>query len=121
MYKKSFLLVFMTFTGILASCATGKSNTPSDGTVTNVSTSVPRPLMPNVICLNLQEAQDLIQDQGVFFSRSEDASGLGRNQFVDSHWVVIEQNLKPGDPFSEGDAVLGVLKADEAKSKGLCK
>ena len=121
MCKKPFLLVFVTFTGILASCATGKFNTPSDETATMVSTSVPRPLMPNVICLNLQEAQDLIQDQGVFFSRSKDASGLGRNQFVDSHWVVIEQNIKAGEPFSEGDAVLGVLKADEAKSEGLCK
>ena len=85
------------------------------------STSVPRPLMPNVICLTLQKAQDLIQDQGVFLSRSEDATGQNRNQLVDSNWIVIEQNLKPGEQFSEGDAVLQVLKEVEAKDRGLCQ
>ena len=84
------------------------------------STSVPRPEMPNVVCMTLQDAQDLIQDQGVFFSKSEDASGQDRKQLVDSNWVVIEQNLPPGTRFSEGDAVLKVLKIDEAIAKGLC-
>jgi hypothetical protein len=65
-------------------------------------------------------AQDLIQDQGVFYSRSEDASGLGRNQIVDSNWIVIEQNLKPGEPFTEGDALLSVIKVEEAENQGLC-
>ena len=121
MFKKLFLLVFMIFTGILASCSTGNSIGPSSESIAIVATSVPRPLMPDVVCLNLQNAQDLIQDQGVFYSRSEDASGLGRNQIVDSNWVVIEQNLEPGEPFTEGDAVLSVLKADEATSQGLCE
>ena len=77
--------------------------------------------MPNVICLTLQMAQNLIQDQGVFLSYSQDATGQNRNQLVDSNWIVIEQNLRPGEQFSEGDAVLQVLKTDEAKDRGLCQ
>jgi hypothetical protein len=77
--------------------------------------------MPDVVCMNLQLAQDLIQDQGVFYSRSEDATGEGRNQIVDANWIVIEQNIMPGERFDEGDVVLKVLKEDEAASRGLCQ
>lgn len=86
----------------------------------DVSTSVPRPVMPNVVCTGLQDAQDLIQDQGVFFSRSEDASGQDRRQIVDANWTVIEQNVPPGERFDEGDVVLKVLKIDEVAARGLC-
>lgn len=67
-------------------------------------------LMPNAIGMNLQDAQDLIQEQGVFLSLSEDATGQGRNQLLDRNWVVIGQNIEPGQPFGEGDAVLSVVK-----------
>ena len=77
--------------------------------------------MPNVICLTLQDAQDLIQDQGVFYSRSQDATGQDRNQLADSNWIVIDQNIRPGEQFSEGDAILQVLKQDEAKDRELCQ
>jgi hypothetical protein len=120
MHSKLFAIVTLAISAILASCSTGNSTTPTTESIEMVPTSVPRPIMPDVVCLNLQEAQDLIQDQGVFYSRSKDASGLGRNQIVDSNWVVIEQNLKPGEPFSEGDALLGVIKAEEAEVQGLC-
>ena len=107
--------------GAVAACGSDGTDSKNDERASGVSTSVPRPIMPNVICLTLQKAQDLIQDQGVFFSRSEDATGQNRNQLVDSNWIVIEQNLKPGEQFSEGDAVLQVLKEVEAKDRGLCQ
>ena len=107
--------------GAVAACGSDSTDSKNDERASGVSTSVPRPIMPNVICLTLQKAQDLIQDQGVFFSRSEDATGQNRNQLVDSNWIVIEQNLKPGEQFSEGDAVLQVLKEVEAKDRGLCQ
>ena len=47
--------------------------------------------MPDVICMNLQDAQDEIQDHGVFLSGSVDATGQGRNQIIDSNWVVVDQ------------------------------
>jgi len=77
--------------------------------------------MPEVLCLTLQDAQDLIQDQGVYYSRSEDASGENRNQVYDANWIVIEQNILPGQPIDEGDVVLKVLKRDEVVSRGLCQ
>jgi PASTA domain len=67
-------------------------------------------LMPNVVGMNLQDAQDLIQEHGVFLSLSEDASGRDRSQLIDSNWVVVGQNIEPGQPFGEGEAVLSVVK-----------
>ena len=95
-------------------CATEAARENSGALEPEPSTSVPRPEMPDVVCMSLQDAQDLIQDQGVYFSRSEDASGQDRAQLVDSNWVVVEQTPPPGTRFSEVDAVLSVLKADEA-------
>lgn len=72
--------------------------------------------MPNVLCMNLQAAQDKIQEAGVFFSRSEDATGQGRMQVLDRNWIVVAQTPDPGTPISEGDAVLSVVKNDEPNS-----
>ncbi|QKT14001.1 hypothetical protein HUN07_07540 [Rhodococcus sp. W8901] len=70
-------------------------------------------LMPNVKCMNLQKAQDTIQEAGVFYSRSEDATGKGRMQISDRNWVVVEQRPAAGTPIAEGDAVLAVVKYGE--------
>lgn len=70
-------------------------------------------VMPAVVCMNLQAAQDLIQQQGVFFSRSHDATGQGRRQVLDRNWIVVEQSPSPGTPISEGDADLGAVKIGE--------
>ena len=69
--------------------------------------------MPNVVCMNLQAAQDLIQTTGVFYSRSHDATGQGRVQILDSNWIVVDQTPQPGTPFGEGDADLGAVKIGE--------
>ncbi|WP_327147255.1 hypothetical protein [Nocardia sp. NBC_01329] len=69
--------------------------------------------MPAVVCMNLQAAQDLIQTTGVFLSRSEDATGRGRNQVVDRNWVVVAQTPEAGSPIGEGEAVLSVVKVGE--------
>ena len=70
-------------------------------------------LMPNVLCMNLQEAQDEIQDHGVFFSGSEDATGEGRMQVNDSNWQVVAQIPDPGTQIGEGEATLWVVKFGE--------
>lgn len=77
-------------------------------------------LMPNVMCMNLQAAQDLIQDHGVFFSRSMDASGRNRSQLIDRNWIVIKQSPAPGKKIGEGDAMLTVVKIGESTG-GRCK
>lgn len=70
-------------------------------------------VMPNVVCMSLQEAQDRIQDAGVFYSRSKDGTGQGRSQFLDSNWVVTAQTPAAGAPVGEGEAVLTAVKYGE--------
>lgn len=69
--------------------------------------------MPDVVGMNLQGAQDKIQSLGVFFSRSEDASGAGRAQVLDRNWIVVGQTPEPGVLIGEGDALLRVKKIGE--------
>jgi hypothetical protein len=69
--------------------------------------------MPDVVCMNLQKAQNEIQDHGVFLSKSVDATGKGRRQLVDSNWIVVSQKPAAGEKIGEGDAVLSVVKTDE--------
>ena len=76
-------------------------------------------LMPNVLCMNLQEAQDEIQDHGVFISRSQDASGQDRFQMNDSNWIVIDQSPSVGTRIGEGDAMLSVVNIGESTG-GVC-
>ncbi|MCE2817209.1 MAG: PASTA domain-containing protein [Ilumatobacteraceae bacterium] len=76
--------------------------------------------MPNVLCMTLQEAQDEIQDHGVFYSRSQDASGRGRGQWNDSNWIVIKQSPAPGRTISEGSPMLSAVKIGES-TRGVCK
>ena len=69
--------------------------------------------MPDVICMGLQAAQDEIQDHGVFFSKSVDASGQGRRQLWDRNWIVVAQEPAPGEKIGEFEAVLSVVKTNE--------
>ena len=101
---------------VLASCTT----TTNSSKFSDITSSIPSPQMPNVVCLDLQTAQDLIQDQGVFFSKSVDASGQGRRQIIDSKWVVVAQNIQVGAPIDEGTVILSVLKEDELDQSTAC-
>jgi hypothetical protein len=80
--------------------------------------SADSPLMPDVLCLDLQEAQDTIQETGIFYSRSVDATGAGRRQVWDRNWVVVEQSPAAGETIGEGEAVLSVVKDDEPSGCG---
>ena len=51
--------------------------------------------MPNAVGMDLQSAQNLVQDNGVFLSTSHDLLG-SRQQMVDSNWIVCDQNIPPG-------------------------
>jgi hypothetical protein len=75
--------------------------------------------MPNVMCMNLQAAQDKIQaEAGVFYSRSHDATGRERHQILDRDWVVVAQHPPVGAHIGEGDAVLDVVKYGEPNPCG---
>jgi hypothetical protein len=113
--KAAVLLISATVL-VLASCTT----TTNSSKFSDITSSIPSPQMPNVVCLDLQTAQDLIQDQGVFLSKSVDASGQDRRQIIDSHWVVVAQNIQVGAPIDEGKVILTVLKEDELDQSTAC-
>ncbi|NMD63433.1 UNVERIFIED_ORG: PASTA domain-containing protein [Nocardia globerula] len=105
------------------STAPRTTTTPVPITTTTTSSPVAEPpvatpaaapaVMPNVVCTNLQDAQDRIQAAGVFFSRSADATGAGRNQVLDSNWIVVSQSPAAGSEVNELEAVLSVVKIGE--------
>lgn len=73
-------------------------------------------IMPDVVCQNLQDAQDEIQRTGVFFSRTDEASGQGRAQLIDRNAVVVAQTPAPGSPVGEAEAILSAVKVGEPSS-----
>lgn len=74
--------------------------------------------MPNVVGTNLQDAQNRVQEYGVFYSISHDLLG-SRNQVLDSNWQVCNQSPRVGarvkGPASdyEGKIDFGVVKLSE--------
>lgn len=95
---------------------TAETAAPAPVAPTTTSAAPAGGIMPAVVCMNLQAAQNLIQDNGVFYSRSEDATGEGRMQVNDSNWVVVSQSPEPGVAITEGDAVLSVVKIGETSA-----
>ncbi len=72
--------------------------------------------MPDFVGMDLQSAQNLVQDNGVWLSVSHDLLG-SRNQVLDSNWMVCDQNIAPGQRVTgdvEGGIDFGVVKREEA-------
>jgi hypothetical protein len=89
------------------------SSAPAPATAT---TPVVDFAMPDLVGLDLQTAQNTIQGNGVFLSRSHDLLGM-RNQVLDSNWVVCTQNVPAGQRVTgdaEGLIDLGVVKREES-------
>jgi hypothetical protein len=114
--------------GVLAlgACAdTNDTASDSDPTVSDATDKTEggeeaQAIMPDVVCLDLQTAQDTIQQAGVFFSRSHDATGRDRMQLLDSNWQVVAQTPAPGTPIGELEAELDVVKYGEPSPVGAC-
>jgi len=137
--KKSVVLTLViVMVGSLAACGGGgssaaveettsttqKSTTTMAPTTTVAPTTIPPTtqapkapsIMPNVVGMNLQAAQDLIQTTGVFFSKSVDCTGRDRMQILDRDWQVVSQTPAAGAEFGENEAVLGVVKPGEGNT-----
>jgi hypothetical protein len=97
-------------------------STPPPAVTPSTTTAPPPPpapvvdfAMPSVVGMNLQDAQNLIQTNGVFLSLSHDLLGT-RNQLVDSNWRVCDQNVPAGQRVTgpaEGAIDFGVVKLEE--------
>jgi beta-lactam-binding protein with PASTA domain len=93
---------------------------PSDsaGGSTNTTTGT----MPNVVCKDLQTAQDTLQAAGFPLITSTDGTGRGRTQIIDSNWLVIAQSAAPNShPAQSTRIVLTVVKFGEPTANSGCK
>lgn len=78
--------------------------------------------VPNVLCKDLQSAQDTLQAAGFYDLSSTDATGQGRQQIVDRNWVVVSQSVAPGDrPDQATRITLGAVKFGEPTGAADCK
>jgi hypothetical protein len=66
---------------------------PSDGAG---PTTVTKGVVPDVKCMNLQDAQDTLQKANFFNLASVDGLGQGRLQILDRDWVVTKQSVAAG-------------------------
>ena len=91
---------------------------PTDGVgPATVTTGV----MPDVVCMDLQAAQDKLQEAGFYLLSSKDALG-DRHQILDRDWVVIAQSAEAGKitlPLTK--ITLTVVKYGEPTGDSGCK
>lgn len=59
-------------------------------------TPAKRRVIPDVVCMDLQLAQDKAQAAGIYRVESQDASGQRRRMADDQGWVVVSQTPPPG-------------------------
>lgn len=77
--------------------------------------------VPNVVCKDLQSAQDALQEAGFFVLASTDATGQNRQQVVDRNWVVVSQSVAAGErPEPATRVTLGVVKFGESTGVSGC-
>jgi hypothetical protein len=108
-----------------AAPTTPLQQSPSEAPAPPTSTAPPAPTtpaqptvnfsMPSFVGMDLQSAQDLVQTNGVFLSRSHDLLG-SRSQAIDSNWMVCDQNIPAGQQVTgdvEGAIDFGVVKRTE--------
>lgn len=90
---------------------------PTDGVGPS---SVAKGVVPNVVCMDLQAAQDTLQSAGFYVLSSKDALG-DRHQILDRDWVVIGQSAAAGSTaFPTTKITLTVVKYGEPTGESGC-
>lgn len=75
-------------------------------------------VVPNVVCRDLQSAQDALQDAGFYVLSSRDGTGKGRRQLIDRNWVVTAQSATAGTrPRLSTRITLTVVKSGEPTTR----
>ncbi|WP_169734203.1 PASTA domain-containing protein [Hamadaea tsunoensis] len=90
---------------------------PTDGVGPS---TVAKGVVPNVVCMDLQAAQDTLQSAGFYLLSSKDALG-DRHQILDRDWVVIGQSAAAGSTaFPTTKITLTVVKYGEPTGESGC-
>ena len=70
--------------------------------------------VPKLVGENLQDAQDMLQAEGSYVLRQDDATGMERFQVLDSNWKVCAQTPAAGKKVPvDSEVVLDAVKLDE--------
>jgi beta-lactam-binding protein with PASTA domain len=86
------------------------------------TTSVTRGVIPDVTCMNLQDAQDTLQSAGFLNLASVDGLGQGRQQILDRDWLVTNQSRAAGSrPKLLARIVLTAVKYGESTGASGCR
>ncbi|GAA0935743.1 hypothetical protein GCM10009554_22710 [Kribbella koreensis] len=90
-----------------AATVTVTASQPAQPTASRTPTRPPTPpqtaraaVVPAVVGLNHQLAQDTMQAAGFYYLTEEDASGKGRLLINDRNWVVVSQSPEGGTTAS---------------------
>ncbi|HZD99560.1 MAG TPA: PASTA domain-containing protein [Micromonosporaceae bacterium] len=91
---------------------------PTDAPIPNTT----RGEVPNVTCMNLQDAQNTLQSAGFFNLASVDGLGQGRQQILDRDWLVTKQSAAAGSrPKLLTRIVLTAVKYGESTGASGCR
>jgi ABC-type glycerol-3-phosphate transport system substrate-binding protein len=136
--KRSLALGALTVSVTLAACG-GAAETPQQPTVVTVTVTPPAPagtttnappppaaettkapprveqgVIPDVVGVNHQLAQDTMQAAGFYILTEEDATGAGRLLIIDRNWVVVSQQPAAGKRVpTDTTIILKSKKLDE--------
>jgi hypothetical protein len=78
-------------------------------------------VVPNVVCAELQAAQDALRSAGFLLITSKDGTGQGRAALVDRNWVVLAQSSPAGSkPGLTTHIELTVVKYGESPGDSGC-
>ena len=78
-------------------------------------------VVPKVVCLDLQAAQEALRAAGFFYLTSSDATGQGRQQVIDRNWVVVAQSAAPGSSPDQTTKIdLSTVKLGEPTGDSGC-
>jgi PASTA domain len=91
---------------------------PSDAAIPSTTAGV----VPNVTCMNLQDAQNTLQSAGFFNLASVDGLGQGRQQILERDWLVTKQSAVAGSrPKLLTRIVLTTVKYGESTGASGCQ
>ena len=79
-------------------------------------------VVPDVVCAELQAAQDALRSSGFYVITSTDATGQGRLPIIDRNWIVVGQSVKAGEtPGVTTKITLRVVKHGEPTGDSGCQ
>ena len=86
----------------------------SDGSPSTKTPAKPKKVsritVKNGVGLSYQKAQDVWRAQGLTVGIAEDATGRDRLAFLDSNWVVVGQDLAPGQQVKDGAIITASIQ-----------